>query len=312
MEQLTVGIAIALALGVTFLNGFTDAPNSIATAVATGALSMRRACLVGAIFNLVGLVASLSVSMKVTQSVIDGANLENKREIGVISILFTTVLFSALCWLFSMPSSESHALLASLFGASFAISGTVKINAAFVILAYMAVSCVGSFFVSCITYKVLKGANFPWRRLQGISCALSSAMHGSQDGQKLVALFIFLYPAGESPPLIFPSLVVGTMLFLGTVLGGGRIIKTMGEGIAPLNEKSAFVSELSSGVCLGLMSALGWPVSTSNIKACSVAGAGLCDGEDVCYKTLVKMALVAILTFPVCFAISYFVTTLLV
>ena len=307
-----MSIAIALALGVTFLNGFTDAPNSIATSVVTGAFSMRQACLVSANFNAIGLFISLAFNMSVTQSVIDGANFGNNREIGVISILLTTVLFSVLCWLFSMPSSESHALLSALFGASFALSGTVKINAIFVILFYMAVSCIGAFLLSCVTYKMLERTRLPFRTLQRISCAASSAMHGSQDGQKLVALFIFLYPMSKTPSLIFPSFAVCTMLFLGTLLGGGRIIKTMGEGIAPLNEKSAFVSELSATACLSFVSILGCPVSTSNIKACSVAGAGLCDGKSVSVKTLIKMALTAILTFPVCFVISYLVTMLLV
>ena len=95
---MSMSIAIALALGVTFLNGFTDAPNSIATSVVTGAFSMRQACLVSAIFNAIGLLISLAFNMSVTQSVIDGANLGNNREIGVISILLTTVLFSVLCW----------------------------------------------------------------------------------------------------------------------------------------------------------------------------------------------------------------------
>lgn len=302
------GVALLLALGVTFLNGFTDAPNSIATAVATKALSMNSACLLSAVCNLLGLLISLYANMSVAESVLAGASLGEKREIGIIVILLTTIIFAVACWIFSMPSSESHALLASLFGASMALSSTISLAPAFKILIYMVISCVISFLLSCITYKMLKKANFPWRGLQIASCVLSSAMHGAQDGQKLVALLLFLYPVNTRQTLVASSLAVGVALFLGTLLGGGRIVKTMGQGIVDLTQKSAFVSEISSSVCLIFCSSLGMPVSTSNIKACSVAGAGFLDGKSVCYKTLVKMAYVAILTFPICMALSYLIT----
>lgn len=302
------GVALLLALGVTFLNGFTDAPNSIATAVATKALSMNLACLLSAVCNLLGLLISLYANMSVAESVLAGASLGEKREIGIIVILLTTIIFAVACWIFSMPSSESHALLASLFGASMALSSTISLAPTFKILIYMVISCVISFLLSCITYKMLKKANLPWRGLQIASCALSSAMHGAQDGQKLVALLLFLYPVNTRQTLVASSLAVGVALFLGTLLGGGRIVKTMGQGIVDLTQKSAFVSEISSSVCLIFCSSLGMPVSTSNIKACSVAGAGFLDGKSVCYKTLIKMAYVAILTFPICIALSYLIT----
>ena len=244
------GVALLLALGVTFLNGFTDAPNSIATVVATKALSMNLACLLSAVCNLLGLLISLYANMSVAESVLAGASLGEKREIGIIVILLTTIIFAVACWIFSMPSSESHALLASLFGASMALSSTISLAPAFKILIYMVISCVISFLLSCITYKMLKKANFPWRGLQIASCALSSAMHGAQDGQKLVALLLFLYPVNTRQTLVASSLAVGVALFLGTLLGGGRIVKTMGQGIVDLTQKSAFVSEISSSVCL--------------------------------------------------------------
>ena len=301
------GVAILLALGVTFLNGFTDAPNSIATTVATGALSMNRACALSAICNFLGLTVSLLVNASVAKSILDGVELGAKREVGVIAILLSSVIFSSACWLFSMPSSESHAIMASLCGASIALSKAASLTPAFEILLYMILSCLASFCLSCVVYLMLKGAHLPWKRLQIASCALSSAMHGAQDGQKLLALLIFLYPTQGLQSLAFPTLAVGAVLFLGTLLGGGRIVKTMGEGIVALKEKSAFVSEVSSSACLIFCSALGLPVSTSNIKACSVAGAGLCDGKRVNFKTLLKMACVAILTFPICMALSYFI-----
>ena len=94
------GVAILLALGVTFLNGFTDAPNSIATTVATGALSMNRACVLSAICNFLGLTVSLLVNASVAKSILDGVELGAKREVGVIAILLSSVIFSSACWLF--------------------------------------------------------------------------------------------------------------------------------------------------------------------------------------------------------------------
>jgi PiT family inorganic phosphate transporter len=247
----------------------------------------------------------------VAKSILDGVELGAKREVGVIAILLSSVIFSSACWLFSMPSSESHAIMASLCGASIALSKTASLTPAFEILLYMILSCLTSFCLSCVVYLMLKGAHLPWKRLQIASCALSSAMHGAQDGQKLLALLIFLYPTQGLQSLAFPTLAVGVVLFLGTLLGGGRIVKTMGEGIVALKEKSAFVSEVSSSACLIFCSALGLPVSTSNIKACSVAGAGLGEKSDINCKLLWRIAIVSLVTIPVCMLISLAIVRIL-
>lgn len=304
-------LALALALGVVFINGFTDAPNSIATTVATGALSMNKACILCAICNLLGLGAMSLINMKVAESVFESADFGEKREVALVAVFATTVMFSLASWLFSMPSSESHALLASIAGASLALSNSFNITPFFKIILYMVASCIASLLLSCIIHKILKKARLPYAKLQIASCAVSSAMHGAQDGQKLVGVLLFLYPHKTDSSPISIIIMVSIALFLGTLLGGGRIVKTMGEGIVHLKAKSAFISELSAGICLGICSALGYPVSTSNIKACSVAGAGFCDKESISYKTLVKMAYVAILTLPICLAVGYALTRLL-
>ncbi len=304
-------LALALALGVVFVNGWTDAPNSIATAVATGALSMNKACVLSAICNLVGLGAMSLVNMRVAKSVFESADFGEKREVALVAVFASTIIFALASWLFSMPSSESHALLASIAGASLALSSSFNITPFFKIILYMVASCIASLFISFLIHKALQRLTLPYKRLQIASCAISSAMHGAQDGQKLVGILLFLCPsAGDTSPTSI-IIMVSIVLFLGTLLGGGRIVKTMGEGITRLRAKSAFISELSAGLCLCICSLLGYPVSTSNIKACSVAGAGICDGESISYKTLVKMAYVAILTIPICMAMGYALTRLL-
>ena len=298
-------IALFLALGVVLINGFTDAPNAIATTVATRALSMNRACLLCALFNLLGLIAMSALNMSVADNVIAQADFGEKEGVALICVFSTVIIFSLISWLFSMPSSESHALLASLAGASLALAGRVNVYPFIKIIVFMLLSCVVSLLLSILCAMALKNAILPYHKLQIISCATSSFMHGAQDGQKLVALLLVLISRHGNDRHMSAILMVAIVLFLGTLLGGGRIVKTLGSGIARLNAKSAFVADASASACLLLCSLFGAPVSTSNVKACTIAGSAICEGESVNYKSLGKLALVAVITLPVCMLISY-------
>ena len=225
-------------------------------------------------------------------------------------MLASVVIFSVACWLFSMPSSESHALIAGIAGASLALSGSLNLSFFLKIILYTFIACAFSFFISYATSKALK-LYLPYSRLQVASCLGTSFMHGAQDGQKFVGILLFLSRGGKDVSPLPLIIMVGVVLFLGTLLGGGRIVKSMGEGIVRLSPKSAFISDMGATISLIICSIIGIPVSTSNIKACSVAGAGLGENQRVNYKILVKMTYIAIITFPVCTLISYLLVRLL-
>lgn len=303
--------AFLLALGVVFVNGFTDAPNAVATTVATKALSMNKACALCAIFNLLGLGCMSVLNMAVAKSIFDSADFAGKESVALCAVFISVIVFSVIAWRFSMPSSESHALISGIAGASFALSHSAELLPFLKIMLYMLISCIASFILSVLLSVTLTRSSLPFKKLQILSCAVASFMHGAQDGQKFVGILLFLAPIGAQGDSALIVILVSVALFLGTLLGGGRIVKAMGEGIVELNEKSAFISDLSSSICLLLCSLLGLAVSTSNIKACSIAGAGLADSKKVNFKSLLKMALVALITFPVCMALSYLCTRLL-
>lgn len=305
--------SIFLALAVVFLNGFTDAPNAIATIVSTKTLSMTRACILCAICNFLGLIIASRLNMSVAKSVLESASFGEKPMLATACVLLSTVAFTVFAWIIAMPSSESHALIASIAGASLALNDSIDFTPFLKIVLYMALSCLVSLIFSLVISALLGKRKLPYKGLQLIFCALLSLMHGAQDGQKLVAMLSFVLvsaPDTKSNMHMAVALVSFVML-LGSLAGGGRIVKSMGDDISRLDAKGGAASDASAAAALLLFSAIGAPVSTSNIKACSVAGAGLAEKQYVNFKTLAKMAYVAILTFPCCMLMSYLLVTAL-
>lgn len=303
-------ITFMCALVLIFLNGFTDAPNAIATTVATDALSMNKACVLCALCNLIGLGIMSLLNLRVAEAIYSLASLGDRAQGALFASLLAVIIFTIFAWLISMPSSESHALMSALVGASLALGTSVSLTPLFKIVIYMLLSCIGSALGSLLTAKLLKNTLLPYRRLQILSCAVMSLSHGAQDGQKLLGVLLLLAPSAKSRPLA-PTVLVCMVLFLGTLLGGGKITKMLGRGISTLNEKSAFIADLGAGVCLLVCSLLGVPVSTSNVKACAIATSAYCDGRGVNIRALVKIAYVALATIPACAVLSYLITKLI-
>lgn len=294
---------ILLLCALTFLNGFTDAPNSIATAVATNALSMKRACVLSAVCNLAGLCMSLFIGMPIARAIFEVADLTSDPVPAVSASLLAVISVSILAWIFAMPSSESHALVASIAGVSLAVTGKINLIPFVKIIVYMLLSCLFSALASYIILKAIRKKRLPYKRLQILACSATSLAHGAQDGQKLVGVMLFLVGSGQRQTLQ-ACVCVAFFLFVGTVAGGGKITEMMGNGICRLNEKSALASDTCATLCLILCSIFGFAVSTSNVKACSILGAGLADGVIVNYKSVAKIVLVALATVPASIMLS--------
>lgn len=310
--------ALLLSIGVIFVNGWTDAPNAIASSVCSGALSMKRACILCAICNFGGVFLISVVNSSVAKCIFSLAGFDGAFGICAFCASFASIIiFGVVAWYFGMPSSESHAMIASLAGASRALHGSFKTGDTFKeIIIFTILSSAFAFALSFFSSKLFKKDKLPYRQLQVLSCVTTSFMHGAQDGQKFIGIMLFLAnfgtgSAGFSVPI---SLVftVSAIMALGTSFGGGRIIKSLGENTVKLDFRRGFVSDICASVTLFLSSLLGFPVSTSNIKACSVLGAGVSDREKVNKKTAASVMAVSVITFPVCFVLGYFLTLLLV
>ncbi|MBO5212005.1 MAG: inorganic phosphate transporter [Clostridia bacterium] len=307
-------VALILSVSVVFLNGFTDAPNSIAACVGTKALEMKKACTLCAIFNFFGAFLTMKINASVVRSVFELADFGGKMTVGAVASLSSVCVFSLVAWLFSMPSSESHALVGGIAGASIAISGTFQNYDEFLkILGGVAVSCTISFFISFLICLIFKKKTLPYKELQIGACALSSFSHGAQDSQKFVGI-IMLMMFGKKADFAVPVsiiLMVSIVMALGAVLGGGRIVRTLSEKTVKLCEKSAFSSDIASFISAIASSFLGIPVSTSNIKACALMGAGKAMKEKINKRTAASLLLTTLLTFPVCILIGFIVAKIL-
>ena len=301
-------LAIFLCVGVVLVNGFTDAPSVVATAVCTGAIRLKNALWLCAICNFLGVLLAYLLGSKIARFVfsLSGAN---SSKIACATLL-CVVIFGILAWLFGLPSSESHALLCSLAGASFFTSnsllGLKKVGYVFV---FMIISNIFAFLCSILISRLLK-RELHYNRLQACSCGLNALMHGWQDGQKLVGIAIAVLHTNGAVPLYLP-LTVGVILALGTLLGGRKIIKTLGHDLVSLEQGSALCSDLGAYASLFVFSIFGVPLSTSNVKSLAIVGAGLGYGKEINKKATSKVILTSIATFPICFLIGYCLMALL-
>lgn len=307
-------IPFILAYGVLLVNGWTDAPNSIATCVTSGAISFRRASIICAIFNLLGVVISYFTNTSVAEFVFSLGDFDKYTSLGISVVFFTMILFGVICWFFGLPSSESHAMISALAGASLAVSGDLsmlkKVGYVFV---FMVFSCVLALVISFLTNALLR-KNLPYKRLQIISCSLNSFMHGWQSGLKFLGILCFLLGINlidKKAPLLL-MLSIGLTLSLGALMGGKRIISSMGENLVNLRHRGAFSSDIGTYLTLFICSVLGMPVSTGNIKCLAIMGVGLYEKQKINKKTTTKLLVSFIAVFPICFFIGYFLMRLFI
>ena len=311
-------ITLILTYAVIFVNGWTDAPNAIATAVATGALSMRRAAAMAAACNCLGVAVMCRVSPAVAYSVNGMVNLSavepSPRTMYILlcATLSAIVFWSVGAWVFGLPTSESHSLIAALTGAALGLGGgseairwTVWRGVMAGLLVSMAVGFAGA-YLACFGLEQLRRRRFYGgrrRRTGGrrnggrgrafqrgqIAAAMAMAfMHGAQDGQKLLALLLLSLRLGQAGggeaegaggiPL-WLSVSCALVMGLGTATGGGRIVEKMGRELVLLKPHQGCAADSASALCLLGASLLGFPVSTTHVKTAAILGAGLCGGS---------------------------------
>lgn len=304
----TVSLARLLVLAVILVNGWTDAPNAIATAVGSGALSFRRGVLLAAVCNFAGAALACLCFPAVADTVEELVSFAQPRS-GVVALnaaLLSIVLWAVAAWQFGLPTSESHALLAGLSGGALALGGGLaQLNAvawlrtlAGLALSLPAGALAGRLFRMALTGRVRRP-----ERGQRWAAALTALLHGAQDGQKFLALLLLIhgFGPGGGPSRLGLALLTAGVMALGTALGGKPIVEKVGTELAQLSPTDGLSADLGAGTVLLICSALGLPVSTTHAKVAAVCGAGRKADRGV----MGQMAGAWILTFPACGLLAF-------
>ena len=310
--------AFLFALLVIFVNGWTDAPNSIFSIVSSRALKLWQGALLSSIFNFLGVLISSLAGASVAKTIFSIVNISSRKETSIVclSCFITVALFGILAWFFGLPSSESHALIFSLFGALFSIGAPadgLTLQILYVVFC-LVFSCIASFFISFFISKLSKTVRLPYKKLLPISCAALSYAHGSQDGQKLLGILLFVLSLGGnvfSAPPISLIILVALIMSLSTMLGGGRIIKTLSKTSSALDFHSSFCSDFGSFLTIAISSIFGMPISTGNVKSLSIIGCAASKKERINKKMTGKILLASVITLPVCFLMGYLICSIL-
>jgi inorganic phosphate transporter, PiT family len=312
-------IVVALVLIFDFINGFHDSANSIATVVSTKVLSPFAAVSMAAFFNF---IAFLIFPLKVATTIGKGVVNPDVINLTVIaSALVAAVAWNLFTWWLGLPSSSSHTLVGGLVGATVAGSGwgSVVMSGVIKILAFIVVApllgMVMSFIISAIVIYLSRkhsplGVDKHFRRLQLLSAAAFSLGHGGNDAQKSmgiiwVALITTGFATKNDPIALWIVLSCQAAIALGTLLGGWRIVKTMGQKITKLKPFEGFCAETAGALTLFGATHFGIPVSTTHTITGAIIGAGARKGVSaVKWGVTTHIFWAWILTIPVSAIIS--------
>ena len=311
---MSVHLARLLVLAVIFVNGWTDAPGAIATAVGSGAMSFRKSVWMAAACNFIGAAAACLCFPAVADTIGELVAFSSPRAAvtALNAALLSIVLWAVAAWRFGLPTSESHALLAGLSGGALALGvGAAQPSAGAwlraltgLALSLPAGMAAGRLFRRLLAGRVRRPA--AWQRA---GAALTALLHGVQDGQKFMALLLLTGGLGGEQPAsrLSLALLTAAVMALGTALGGKPIVEKMGTELANLTPAEGLSADLGAGVVLLVCSALGLPVSTTHAKVSAICGAGR--GAD--RRVMGQMAGAWALTFPVCGGVAFALTRLM-
>jgi PiT family inorganic phosphate transporter len=291
--SLSLILLIALALACDFMNGFHDAANSIATVVSTGVLKPWQAVLWAAFFNVVAVFFfHLGVAATVGKGIVDPGFVDNQLIFGA---LIGAIAWNLITWYYGIPSSSSHALIGGLIGAALAKAGTAPLlapgiikTAAFIFISPMAGMIFGAgimLLVSWIFFRQTPRRVDKWfRRLQLVSSAAYSMGHGANDAQKTMGIiWLLLIANGLTTKDHLPVWVVFSCFVaigFGTMFGGWRIVKTMGQRITKLKPVGGFAAECAGSIALFMATYFSIPVSTTHTITGAIIGVGTTRGTS--------------------------------
>jgi PiT family inorganic phosphate transporter len=285
----TLVLLVALALAFDFMNGFHDAANSIATVVSTGVLRPHYAVAWAAFFNFVAIfIFHLKVAATVGKGIVDPGAIDHYVIFGA---LIGAIIWNLVTWYYGIPSSSSHALIGGMIGATIAKAGVDPLvmkgivrTVSFIFISPVLGMMLGGLIMIAVSWICLRSAPRKvdgwFRRLQLVSSAAYSIGHGSNDAQKTMGIiWLLLISAGvtSTDAAMPPNWVIVSCyiaIAMGTMFGGWRIVKTMGQKITKLRPVGGFAAETGGAITLFMASSLGIPVSTTHTITGAIVGVG--------------------------------------
>jgi PiT family inorganic phosphate transporter len=282
-------LLVALAIAFDFMNGFHDAANSIATVVSTGVLKPGHAVLFAAFFNLIAIfIFHLSVAATVGKGIAQPGVVDVHVVFGA---LIGAISWNLVTWYYGIPSSSSHALIGGIVGAVIAKTGTSGLvstgiwkTVAFIFVSPFLGFLLGSLMMVVVAWGFRRATPSRvdrwFRRLQLVSAGAYSLGHGGNDAQKTIGIIWMLLiatgyaAAGDAAPPNWVIVSCYAAIALGTMFGGWRIVKTMGQKITKLKPVGGFCAETGGALTLFLATALGIPVSTTHTITGAIVGVG--------------------------------------
>lgn len=280
---------VMMAIAFDFMNGFHDAANSIATVVSTGVLKPGKAVIFAAFFNLIAIfIFHLSVAATVGKGIVQPGVVDTHVVFGALSGAIT---WNLLTWYYGIPSSSSHALIGGIVGAVIAkagahalISAGILKTVAFIFISPFLGFLLGSLMMVLVAWVCRRATPSKvdrwFRRLQLVSAGAYSLGHGGNDAQKTIGIIWMLLVAtgyvssAATAPPTWTIVSCYLAIAAGTMFGGWRIVKTMGQKITKLKPVGGFCAETGGALTLFLATALGIPVSTTHTITGAIVGVG--------------------------------------
>ena len=330
----TLLLIVIITFVVIVVNGLTVAPNAIVTCVSTRSLSLRKAIVLAAVFNFLGVLVMTYLNSKVAQTVFkmaDFAGKENDSLIALCASMIATITWCFAAWRLGIPTSEGHALIASMSGAAIALQHGfdginfhewVKVLYGLFFSIWAGFSA--GYLIERVTVRLFRkidrssATSFLVKAQISASAALSF-MHGAQDGQKFLAVMllgIFLVSGDQSIrefniPL-WVMLLCSSLMAVGTVVGGQKIIKKIGMDMVKFEPYQGFAADTAASACLFIASSFGLPVSTAHTKTTAMLGVGVARRVSYVKWVIVKdLVLTWVLTLPGCCLLGYLMAFIL-
>lgn len=310
-------------------NAITDASNAISTIVGTKTMKFKNAAYLSAAFNFLGTFTMSFISISVANCISLMVEFENEINamLGLAISMFSVIIFALIAMWFGIPTSETHGLIAGLTGSTIALYGIESINFEEwknVIIA-LVWSILGTYIITKIVVKLFKKyiektKEKQIRKYQIYGCCAMSFIHGAQDGQKFIGILIIFFSIMNNSSIegvinpaehIWIIIFVSILMSIGISIGGKRIVENIGSNMAKITNRQGLITDIATFITLFVATITGLPVSTTHVKSLSIIGVAKSYRVQINKKEVKNIIKAWIYTFPICGAISYTITKIL-
>ncbi|SFC16351.1 inorganic phosphate transporter [Clostridium uliginosum] len=319
-------LIVILVLVFDFINGFHDTATAVATSITTRALTPKTAIIICSIFNFIGAFTGTAVAKTVGENIVSNASIEQWVILGV---LISAIIWNLITWYFGIPSSSSHALIGALVGGGIAYNGSFNVvnwyNLFHSVVIWLFISPVIGFTVGYIIMILLNWILKPFKihvvnkiflKLQVVAGALMALNHGGNDAQKSMGIITMALVSGKFIQAFeVPTWVIvccASAMALGTSVGGKKIIKTMGSGMAKLTPVNGFAAQTGAAAVIFIATLFHAPVSTTHIISTTVMGVGASKRfKSVKWGVAKNIVWAWVLTIPITASLSALIITMI-